>query len=129
MPEIDSTAVTAIVGALGAIVVAWLSFAAKRVENRNNKEKQGVEALTLAVQEWRVIAERAEEKADQAYKEAVSARAAAERAEHDTIKLVEYLRATWRGFINGTIPPPLPIPERLSHLITNDDFPYEKNRD
>jgi len=129
MPDIDATVVTAIIGVLGTVVVAYLSFAAKRTESKNNKDRDGVEALTSAVHEWRAIAERAENKAELAFREARAAKEAAERAEHDTIKLVEYLRQTWQGFINGTIPPPLPIPEKLSHLISYDDFPYEENRD
>lgn len=128
MPPLDATIVTAIIGVLGTVVVAYLGFAAKRTESKNSKDRQGVEALTQAVQEWRIIAERAEAKADLAYKEAQEAKEAAKRAEHDTVELIKYLRRTWQGFLDGSIPPPLPIPNRLRHLISVEDFPYDDEK-
>lgn len=122
---LDASILTAILGVTGTISVAILAFLAKNVEARNAKEKTGLDALVGAVAEWRAIAEHAQITADKAMEEAKLARAAAEQAERDTISLIEYLRKTWKGFMDGTIPPPLPIPRRLQHLITMEDFPHE----
>lgn len=124
MPELDGTMISALFAAIGAVVVAYLGYAAKQAESKNNKDKQGIEALTAAIQEWKSIAERAERKAELAYQEAKAARESAERAEHDTVALIKYMRVLWQGVINGTVPPPPPIPENLKHLISSADFPW-----
>jgi len=119
----SETLVAALAAAAGSVVVAVMAYLAKRVESSSNKDKTGVEALTQAVQEWKAIAVRAETKADRAMQEATAARASAERAEKDTISLVDYLHDTWIGVITGTVPPHLPIPTTLQHLLSDRDFP------
>ena len=114
---------TAVVGALSVVGSAWIAFKAKNLETKSGKESAGVTALTAAVQEWKDIAKRADEKADAALAQAQQATHTAERAERDTVTLVEYLRDTWLGFITGTVPPHLPIPESLRHLLSPRDFP------
>lgn len=123
--EIDSIVITAIISVVGTIVVAWLAYQAKRLEAKSGRESAGVTALTSAVAEWKHIAERAEDKADQAIKESHEAKLASQRSEQDTVSLVEYLRMTWAGIMKGVVPPPMPIPERLKHLIDEGDFPWE----
>lgn len=119
----SETVIAALAAAAGSCIVAFMAYLAKRTESHSSEEKTGVEALTQAVQEWKEIASRAEIKADRAIMEATSARVSAERAEKDTISLVDYLHDMWIGVITGTVPPHLPIPKTLQHLLTDRDFP------
>jgi hypothetical protein len=119
----SETLVIALSTAVGSVFVALLAYLAKRTETHSTNEKTGVDALTQAVQEWKDIASRAEEKADRAISEATAARLSAEKAERDTISLVDYLHDMWIGVITGTVPPHLPIPKTLEHLLSDRDFP------
>lgn len=78
-----------------------------------------VDTLTGQVADALARATAAEIAADQAVR-------SARRAEADTIAAVAYIRLMWRGILDGSVPPHPRIPQYLSHLLTDDDFPTGK---
>lgn len=129
-----SGVLVAIVGALSGVVVAAITLLGVRVQARSQQTtgaaSVGATELIAAVQTWQQIAERAEIKADEAIRrssaaeyEARTARELNERLQQDTVALVSYLHATWAGVLTKRVPPHLPIPDRLRHLLSDTDFP------
>ena len=124
----------AVVAALSSSVVAALTYLGVRIQSRSQKDTAtvsvGATELIAAVEKWQQIAERAEIKADEAIRrsgaaeyEARTARELNERLQQDTVALVSYLHATWAGVLTKRVPPHLPIPNRLQHLLSDTDFP------
>lgn len=133
--------VVTIVSVIGTVIAAWLAYQGRKTEVRSQAKTTevsvGASSLAEAVEAWKAIAEDAKSTAVAARTEAAEAlrRSAAaeyearaareqnERLEMDILSLVGYLRAMWSGFVNGTVPPHLPIPERLRHILSDSDFP------